>query len=272
MLTGPGHLKEKILRPNKDWAVTTPYKIDENTLLVAAGKRHKGGFSAVDHGIHYMNVKTGKLSLIYNDPSTSDFEARPLQPRRIPKVLPESPFTRGRSFTGKILCNSIYTTRIDHVKQRGKYVRIVEGVPTVQRHQTHMNGGIAWRNHGGAVGRDLGVVPVAADGSFSIEVPSDRLFHIQVLDSDRNVIGNELLWQYARPGEAKSCVGCHEKPDVTPATTRTFPKAHRQKALKCLPNENDMLYRAKMWLKGWAPDEREERMHTVNSINLIGRQ
>ena len=292
MLTGPGHLKEKILRPNNEWAVTTPYKIDDNTLLVAAGKRpmhpdpeslksfFKDNYvengmdiaAAVDHGIYYMDVDSGELTLIYNDPNTAEFEARPLQPRKIPRVLPEGPFTRDRSFTGKILCNSIYTTRIDHVKQRGKYVRIVEGMPTVARHQTHMNGGIAWRNHGGAVGRDLGIVPVAVDGSFSIEVPSDRLFHIQVLDSDRNVVGNELLWQYARPGEVKSCVGCHEKPDVTPVTTRTFPKAHRQKSLKCLPNENDMLHRAKMWTKGWASDEREERMHTVNSINIIGRQ
>ena len=294
MLTGPGHMTEKILRPNNEWGVTTPYKVDDNTLLVAAGKRPmyppapknnnkskkkkrkvKTGindFAAVDHGIYYMDVKTGDLTLIYNDPNTSDFEARPLQPRKIPLVLNEGPFTRRRDFTGTVLCNSIYTTRIDHVKQRGKYIRIVEGVPTVARHQTHMNGGIAWRNHGGAIGRDLGIVPVATDGSFSIEVPSDRLFHIQVLDSDRNVVGNELLWQYVRPGEAKSCVGCHEKPDGTPVARRTFPKAHRQKALKCLPNENDMLYRAKMWFKGWAPDEREERMHTVNSINLIGRQ
>ena len=286
MLTGPGHMKEKILRPDNSWAVTTPYKVDGNTLMVAAGKRPVGkwdkkkkkmkqvvdDFAPVDHGIYYMDVETGELTLIYNDPTTSDFEARPLQAHKIPKALPEGPFTRSRQFTGKILCNSIYTTRIDQVKQRGKYIRIVEGVPTVARHQTHMNGGIAWRNHGGAIGRDLGIVPVASDGSFSIEVPSDRLFHIQVLDSDRNVVGNELLWQYARPGEVKSCVGCHEKPDVTPATTRTFPLAHRQKALLCLPSENDMLYRAKMWFKGWAPDEREERMHTVNSVNIIGRQ
>ena len=286
MLTGPGHFKEKILRHDNKWAVTTPFKLSDKKLLVAAGKRpnttHQKKnkkqitkldlLAPVDLGIYYMNVDTGKLTLIYNDPKTADFEARPLQPSKIPRILPEAPFTRTRCFTGKVYCNSIYTTRQPHVKERGKYIRVIEGVPTVTRNQTHMNGGIAWRNHGGAIGRDLGTVPVASDGSFALELPSDRMFHFQVLDSDRNVVGNELIWQYTRPGEIKSCVGCHEMPDSTPEMTHVFPLAHKQAPLKCLPNSDDMLYRAKMWFKGWAPDEREERMHTVNSVNIIGRQ
>jgi hypothetical protein len=149
--------------------------------------------------------------------------------------------------------------------------RAVEGIPTIARHQTHANGGIAWRNHGGAIGRVFGTVPLAADGSFALELPSDRLFHLQVLDSDRRVMGNELIWQYVRPKEIKGCVGCHENPDDAPAIS-TFPLAQKMPPVKCFPYGDEMQYRAKMWFKGWAPDEREERMRTVNSINIIGRQ
>lgn len=281
-LAGPGPLQEQFLRLDRAWAVTTPYPIDDQTLLVAAGERPwKPGDDgkkeelkmevAVDHGLHYMDVDTGELTLIYDDPDCSDFEARPLQPRKVPALLPEAPFTRERSFSGTILCNSIYNSRHEHVRTHGKYVRVVEGIPPVARHQTHKNKGVSWRNHGGAVGRDLGTVPVAADGSFAIRVPSDRMFHLQVLDSDRYVIGNELIWQYVRPGENKSCVGCHEAAGTAPVPSHSFAKAHRQAPVDCLPNEHDFLSRAKMWFKGWAPDEREERMRSANAINLIGR-
>jgi hypothetical protein len=135
-----------------------------------------------------------------------------------------------------------------------------------------MNNGVAWRNHGGAVLRSLGTVPLASDGSFTVELPADRLFHIQVLDSDKRVIGNELNWQHLRPGETRSCIGCHEKPDIAPPQLSNLPAAYRLPPIKCLPGEDAILYRGKMWFKGWAIDEREERMRTVNSINILGRQ
>lgn len=295
MIAGPGRNKETFLNPENEWAITTPYKIDDTTLLVAAGerplittnsllykralKREKDPpklgsvdyFASVDHGLYWMNIETGKKTLIYNDPEMADFEARPLQPRNVPPILPTSPLTRSRAFSGSLYCSSAFITQDPHVKERGKYIRVVEGIPTITRHQSHMNGGIAWRNHGGAVGRVLGTVPLAADGSFSLELPSDRLFHCQILDSDRRVVGNELIWQYVRPKEIKGCVGCHENPDGAPSMPSAFPLAQQSAPVKCFPHGDEMQYHAKMWFKGWAPDEREERMRTVNSVNIFGR-
>jgi hypothetical protein len=281
MIVGPGSYKEKILRPDNSWAVTTPYKISNEKLLVAAGRRgtiSKDGkkvpdiMGAVNHGLYYMDVENGGLTLIYDDPNTADFEARPLQPHKIPPVLPSKIPSGSNLFSAHTYCNSVYNTQHEFVKEYGRYIRVIEGMPTVSRHQTHMNKGVAWRNHGGATGRVLGTVPLAADGSFAIEVPADHLFHLQVLDSDKRVLANELIWQYARPGEQKGCIGCHQKPDTSPAMHRSFPSAIRQQAVKCLPNGNEIRYRAKVWFKGWVPDEREERMRTVNSINILGRQ
>jgi HEAT repeat protein len=286
MLAGPGRIRETFLNPESRWAITTPYKVDASTLLVAAGERPlrtedhpkkkqlKAGmidfFESVDHGLYWMDVKTGQLTLVYNDPDHADFEARPLQPRKVPPILSAGLYTRSRAFSGTLYCSSAFVTQDPFVKERGKYIRVIEGIPTIARHQTHTDGGIAWRNHGGAVGRVLGTVPLAADGSFSLELPADHLYHLQVLDADRRVMGNELIWQYVRPKEIKGCVGCHENPETTPSPS-AFPLAQRMPPVKCLPHGNEMQYRAKMWFKGWAPDEREERMRTVNSINVIGR-
>ena len=62
----------------------------------------------------------------------------------------------------------------------------------VQRQSNHVSGGKAWMNHAGAMARVLGTVPVASDGSFAVELPADRLFHVQVLDADGYVVGKEL--------------------------------------------------------------------------------
>ena len=175
-----------------------------------------------------------------------------------------------KAYTGRLFCSSIYNTQHQDVKDRGRYVRIVEGLPMVARHGTGINGGQGWMNHGGLTARILGAVPVAPDGSFSLELPADRLFHIQVLDCDGYVVGNELNWHYVRPGENKGCVGCHENPNTAPKSHGSFPWAAQSRPVRCLPSGGEMLYRAKNWCK-WINDENEERKRTVNSLNVLGR-
>ena len=164
------------------------------------------------------------------------------------------------------------------VRSRGKLIRVIEGQPVVSRHQTQQNRPInpgigldqRWKNHGGTIARILGTIPLAADGSFFIEVPADRLLHLQVLDSDRRVIANQVFWLYARPGEIRSCVGCHEPRDTTTLPNH-FAQTARIPPVRMLPKGGEFSYLAKAWMKGWLPDETEERTRTVHAINLIGR-
>jgi hypothetical protein len=146
---------------------------------------------------------------------------------------------------------------------------LIEGVPVVGRHSTQTNPNPVWQNHGGTFARVLGTAPLAADGSFFVEVPSDRLLHFQVLDSDRRVVGNQLTWISCRPGETHSCVGCHERPQTTSPPNR--PLALSQKPLAMLPDGDEFNYRAKAWFKGHLPPEIEERTRTVRAVNLLGR-
>ncbi|MHC4355780.1 MAG: HzsA-related protein, partial [Planctomycetota bacterium] len=273
-LIGPGRNRETIIAHDKKMAVTCPYPLGDGNILCSASikqfeidgrvytatsdayRKHKGTFHLskainVDLGLYILDAATGGLKLLYNDPDWAEFDARPVRARQRPAVLAEGLDTRSNSYTAQFFCNSVRTSRQSRVATRGKFVRVVEGMPVVSRHKTQQNPpGILWRNHGGVHARVLGTAPLGADGSFHVEVPADRLIHMQVLDSDRRVVGNQLIWMYARPGEKRSCVGCHEKPDT---------------------NHLPFTYRAKAWLKGTLPDETEERARVVRAINLIGR-
>jgi HEAT repeat protein len=269
VIVGPGRGSETFV-PNLDgMAVTSMYPLDPERVLCAATKRTFKR-SEVDLGLYMMDPHTGALTLLYNDPSTAEFEPRPLAPRPPPPVLAGAP--RTNAYTARLVCGSARTSRELLTRERGRLVRIVEGRPVPSRHHTHTNSaGQAWKNHVGTHARVLGTVPLAADGSFHVEVPADRLIHCQVLDSDRRVVGNQLVWMYARPGETRSCVGCHEMPDSAPPRRAGFALSATRPPLPCLPTGGEFSYRAKAWQKGKLLPETEERTRTVRAGNLVGR-
>ena len=267
-LVGPGRHDERIIPRPGNMAVTSPYPLEDGRVLCAASVRTLKR-AEVNLGLYMMDVASGELTLLYDDPRTAEFEARPLAARERPPVLPDK--VLGRAYTGRLMCSSARVSQEALTRERGKLVRIIEGQPITGRHFTHTSkGGFAWKNHVGTLARVLGTVPLAADGSFFVEVPADRLLHCQVLDSDRRVVGNQLIWMYARPGETKSCVGCHEFPDTAPVTAPASQSA-RTAPLECLPTGGEFSYRAKAWQKGRLREEAEERTRTVRAVNLPGR-
>ena len=76
---------------------------------------------------------------------------------------------------------------------------------------------------------------------------------------------------YARPGETRGCVGCHEPSDVS-VPSKGDVMALKTSAFRALPQGNEFVYRAKTWLKGGLSDEAEDRTRTVQAVSLIGRQ
>jgi HEAT repeat protein len=293
-VVGPGRYQEHIIGHDKSMAVTCPFPLEDGRILCAAtikefkvdGRVVRAGTRQfeelddevelddavnVDLGLYIMDAGTGQMTLLYNDPETADLEARPIVPRRPPTVLAEGANTRRDPYTAKLFCNSARISQQARVASRGKLVRVIEGMPIVSRHETQQNyNGHLWRNHGGAHARILGTAPLAADGSFFVEVPADRLIHIQILDSDREVVGNQLIWMFVRPDETRSCVGCHEKRDTTTLPNH-FALAAKTGAVRMLPTGGEFSYRAKAWLKGTLPDEAERRTRVVRAVNLIGR-
>jgi len=266
-LVGTSRFREKLLCPDyKQRAYTTPFPLPDGRILCASTlKAHDR--DKVDLGLYVLDPQNGNLELVYNDPATADFEPRPILARRPPMLQPSG--TKPRAYSGRFLCSTVFATQEKDVPLRGRLVRLIEGVPMVGRHSTHTNRNPVWQNHGGTFARVLGTAPLAPDGSFYVEAPADRLLHFQVLDSDRRVLGNQLTWIYPRPGETKSCVGCHENPHTT--SRGNNPLASHYPPLRFLPSGEEFTYRAKAWFKGHLPAEIEERTRTVRAVNLLGR-
>jgi hypothetical protein len=253
----------------RERSYTTPWPLPDGRILCASTLK-KSERLEVDLGLYCCDPKNQRLELVYNDPEKADFEPRPVMARTPPPLRPT--VTVPGAYSGQFICSSVFASQEPEVPLKGKYVRLIEGMPVIARHSTHTNQHEVWKNHGGTFARILGTIPLATDGSFRVEVPADRLMHFQVLDSNRRVVGNQKTWIYPRPGERKSCVGCHEHPH---STTRTLNSGHAKAAFQpsvdFLPTPYDFNYRAKAWYKGNLPSAIEERTRTVRAVNRIAR-
>jgi len=63
----------------------------------------------------------------------------------------------------------------------------------------------------------LGEVPLAADGSFYIELPADLPVTLETVDDRGQVVRGPSAWLWVRPNERRGCVGCHQDPELAPA-------------------------------------------------------
>ena len=72
------------------------------------------------------------------------------------------------------------------------------------------------------VKRILGDAEIYEDGSAMFEVPAMASIYHQVLNKKGQVIQSTRTWDTLRPGEIKSCIGCHEKPNHIPKPTKSL--------------------------------------------------
>ena len=109
--------------------------------------------------------------------------------------------------------------------QRGqaKYLRIDEQVPRPWSARRTWDGDEYDQQHA-CVSKDAslglkvqhGIVPIEPDGSAYFLVPSDRNIYFQVLDDNFMELQRERTYVNYRPGETRSCVGCHETSNRVP--------------------------------------------------------
>jgi hypothetical protein len=62
----------------------------------------------------------------------------------------------------------------------------------------------------------LGEVTVENDGSFYIEIDANKPVRFQTVNSEGEVLRGPSSWIWVRPGEKRSCIGCHEDPELAP--------------------------------------------------------
>ena len=97
--------------------------------------------------------------------------------------------------------------------------------------------------HAGSEVTELGTVPLAADGSFAVEVPADTPIAFQAVDGEGRSELNEMSWIFVRPGETRSCVGCHQPRQVAPAVPLKSVQALQVKPLQLLDMGRPLRFR-----------------------------
>jgi hypothetical protein len=214
-----------------------PYPLSSSLFLVSHKPVGLKWSEPAGYDIALLDGK-GKETVLLKDPAISLWEPYPLVPREKPRVSPGMPMDAELAEKGLARCfvTDVYAG-MDNVK-RGevKYLRILEQVPRPWAARINDNGDIAGMAHK-AVGDGFlsvkvqhGIVPVEEDGSAHFLVPADRAIYFQALDKNFRAIQTERTYVNYRPGETRSCIGCHETPDITPARAAHAPKAIRRAA------------------------------------------
>ncbi len=217
-----------------------PYPLDPRTLIMACQPdKHKMWKRPDGYGI-YLYEGPGRYRQIYRAEGTSCWTPIPLRPRRRPppRVSPLDASVAAKRLAGVPLAvcvvANVYHGLTGVERGRVKYIRINEQVPrpwAARRgwkyrtfHQQHSQ--VSATNLGLKV--QWGIVPVEADGSAHYYVPADRNVFVQVLDEKFRELQRERTYVNYRPGEIRSCIGCHETPNNTTALSSSSLAALRR--------------------------------------------
>lgn len=116
---------------------------------------------------------------------------------------------------------------------------------------------------------ELGTVPIGPDGSFSVEVPADVPLAVQAVDAEGRSELNEMSWVYVRPGEARSCVGCHDHRRQTPPVGSRLAETQRVRPLQMLGKGKPHRFRGNNSGTSGMMDLQFERFRETASLNRI---
>ena len=140
---------------------------------------------------------------LFDDPAWNEIEAARVAVRANP--MGHISVLAAAKRTGTILCLNANFTR-----SRG-----TNGAPTAKAARVRV-----LADNGAGTARALGEVPLCADGSFMAEVPADTPLGFESLASDGRVLYRLAPSIWVRPGENRSCLGCHEPHNRSPRNLR----------------------------------------------------
>ena len=285
---------------------STPYALPDGRFLLSATLP-----GARDLAIYVCDPNTRQMQLIFNDPAAAEFDARPIfTPRPRPAVLPhKGGFAgAGRSraggrvpVTGRARFAVVNGRRSDNAEhqralKRARYYRVIEALHTAVTSSSHTS----------LATRILGTVPILPDGSAHFEAPADTPLFLEPLDAAGRQI--EFSWRYpvtslpggarqpimemsymsARPGESKSCNGCHA-PQGEAADQPEFVRALSRRPVQVHRDTTDIIYRRNEpdeyrtaarigeapkyapWLSSQNPDTRRRACEMLMEIEDGGR-
>lgn len=213
-----------------------------------------------------LDPNTSQVVPIYQSSTGKIHSPVYLGPRPRPPVLAsqvQPTRTEPAPKTGFLFCQSVYRTRKTKADWgQVRSIRVLGGVPLTTR-SSH-----SYVVHAGIDVVELGTVPLAPDGSFFVEVPANMPIAMQAVDAEGRSELNEMSWIYVRPGETRSCVGCHNRRQSAPASKSGFAQALRAAPLKLLGQGEPHKFRGNNSGVTGMMDLQFERFREIASIDL----
>jgi len=208
-----------------------PYPIDAEQMLVSHNPDQP--WNAVNaYGVYLIDVQ-GNCRPIHRDADASCWMPMPVR-RRVKPPVPRhhpDPELAAQGLARVVVAD--VSRGLDGVEPGTvKYLRVNAQIPRPWAARRFWDGDGLQAQHSAIAKRaalalrvQIGTVPVEADGSAHLLVPANQNIFFQVLDENYMEVQRERTFVNYRPGEVRSCVGCHEKAKDLSTTQSVLPIA-----------------------------------------------
>lgn len=184
-----------------------PYPLSEKHFLVSCQPTPDSLW-----GLYLVDI-FDNMTRLCEAPGYALFEPVPFRKTLRPPVVPDKVHLDRQDAT--VYLTDVYRGQGLKGVPRGtiKALRVYEFHYTYPQIGGHINIGVEgpWDVH-----RILGTVPVYEDGSAYFIIPANTPIAVQPLDAEGRAVQLMRSWFVGMPGEAVSCVGCHERQNLTP--------------------------------------------------------
>ncbi|MCP4346221.1 MAG: hypothetical protein GY795_11940 [Desulfobacterales bacterium] len=203
-----------------------PYPISKDRYFVSCKYNINDEWNDPDaYGI-YLIDKNGSHEIIKapeNGSGVSYWNPVPLRERTMPPVISrvQIPSLKEKNLAACIVTD-VYQGLDNVPRGTVKWLRINEQIPRPWGSNRLIPGFV---NEDGTSSNNrahfwirlqYGIVPVESDGSAYFTVPADRNIFFEALDENYMEVQRERTFVNYRPGETRSCIGCHERTGEAP--------------------------------------------------------
>jgi hypothetical protein len=192
-----------------EFASWSPRRLAGGKLIVARWIAGTQSLSGRFDLYSFDLVTRGLGERVYGDPTLSSVQGVPVVPRPRPRRL-WSTVSSQTNAAGYFVCLDSRISAEEPVPRSPATARV--RVLTRQTERSHE--------------LVLGDAPVESDGSFYVAIPADRPVRFELLDLNGHVVKAQKSWIWARPGEQRGCVGCHD--DASHAPDNRWPLTLRR--------------------------------------------
>ncbi len=190
----------KVLSYSREGFFHSPCPIADKNLIISFKSNEKANYA-----LYYMDSITGKMEKrIYHSNKFHSIDAQILASRR--PVRGRSTFVNYKQKTGVFYCIS------SHISQEKK----ISDLPNGSIKKVKIFEGSYSKSTSDIDVQFIGAAPVEKDGSFHIEVPSEKPLKFQLFDKKGEIIFKQDSWTWVMPRESRGCIGCHEDRELAP--------------------------------------------------------